>query len=110
MIDFADAAKALERGEEVRCRKGLYFTDLKAFRRAFTDRRLAILRAIRTTRPDSVYELAKSLGRDVKNVAADLAILEELGLVELRKTNQSRGQVRPMVSYDAITLDIAVGA
>jgi predicted transcriptional regulator len=108
MADFARAAKALERGEPVSKKEGLYFTDLRAFRRAVTDRRLAILRAIKASGPGSVYELAKNLKRDVKNVSADLAILEELGLVELKKTKTPRGKVKPTVAYDAINLDIAV--
>ncbi len=108
MMDFAQAAKALERGDMVREKKGLYFTDLKAFRRAMTDQRLAILRAVRASHPASVYELAKIVKRDVKNVSSDLAILEELGLVELKKTKTLRNKVKPTVPYDTIKLDIAV--
>jgi len=108
MSDFAYAAKELERGNMVKEKKGLYFTDMKAFRRAMSDQRLAILRAIRASNPASVYELAKIVKRDVKNVTADLAILEELGLVELKKTKTLRKKVKPTVPYDAINLDIAV--
>lgn len=108
MSDFAYAAKELERGHMVKEKKGLYFTDMKAFRRAMSDQRLAILRAIRAHNPASVYELAKIVKRDVKNVSADLAILEELGLVELKKTKTLRNKVKPTVPYDAINLDIAV--
>ena len=108
MTDFAYAAKELERGNMVKEKKGLYFTDMKAFRRAMSDQRLAILRAIRASNPASVYELAKTVKRDVKNVSSDLAILEELGLVELKKTKTLRNKVKPTVPYDAINLDIAV--
>jgi predicted transcriptional regulator len=108
MADFAQAAKALQRGERVSKKEGLYFTDLQAFRRAITDQRLAILRAIKANDPGSVYELAKIIKRDVKNVSVDLRILEELGLVDLRKTKTPRGKVKPTVAYDAINLDIAV--
>jgi predicted transcriptional regulator len=108
MSDFAYAAKELERGNMVKEKKGLYFTDMKAFRRAMSDQRLAILRAIRASNPASVYELAKIVKRDVKNVSSDLAILEELGLVELKKTKTLRNKVKPTVPYDSINLDIAV--
>jgi predicted transcriptional regulator len=108
MSDFALAAKALERGEHVVPKEGLYFTDLRAFRRAITDQRLAVLRTIKAKDPESVYELAKIVNRDVKNVSADLAILEELGLVVLKRTKTPRGKVKPTVSYDSINLDIAV--
>ena len=86
----------------------MYFTDLRAFRRALTDQRLALLRAIRSKNPDSVYALAKVVMRDVKNVSGDLAILEQLGVVELMKTKTPRGKVKPILPYDAINLDIAV--
>ena len=108
MKDFAQAAKALKRGERVSKKEGLYFTDLRAFRRAITDQRLAILRAIKANEPESVYELAKNLKRDVKNVSVDLRILADLGLVDLRKTKTPRGKVKPTVAYDSINLDIAV--
>lgn len=108
MSDFAYAAKELERGNMVKEKKGLYFTDMKAFRRAMSDQRLAILRAIRASHPASVYELAKIVKRDVKNVSSDLAILEELGLVELKKTKTLRKRIKPTVPYDSINLDIAV--
>jgi len=108
MGDFVESAKAIERGEHLTPRKGLYFTDLRAFRRALTDQRLALLRAIRSKNPDSVYALAKIVMRDVKNVSADLAILEQLGVVELMKTKTPRGKVKPIVPYDSINLDIAV--
>jgi predicted transcriptional regulator len=108
MKDFAQAANALKRGERVSKKEGLYFTDLQAFRRAITDQRLAILRVIKANAPGSVYALAKILNRDVKNVSLDLKILEELGLVGLRKTKTPRGNVKPTVAYDAINLDIAV--
>ena len=108
MGDFAKAAKAMERGEAVSKKEGLYFIDLRAFRRALTDRRVAILRMIKERNSESVYELAKIIQRNVKNVSADLSILEELGLVELRKTKTRRGRVKPSVPYDSIHLDIAV--
>ncbi len=92
----------------VKEKKGLYFTDMKAFRRALSDQRLAILRAIRASKPASVYELAKIVKRDVKNVSSDLAILEDLGLVELKKTKTLRKKIKPTVPYDTINLDIAV--
>ena len=66
------------------------------------------LRAIKANDPGSVYEPAKIIKRDVKNVSVDLRILEEPGLVDLRKTKAPRGKVKPTVACDAINLDIAV--
>jgi len=46
--------------------------------------------------------------RDVKNVSSDLAILDDLGLVELKRTKTLRKEIKPTVPYDTINLDIAV--
>lgn len=47
---------------------GVYVTSIEAARNLLTPSRLALLRAIRTKRPGSVYELAKLVGRNLKNV------------------------------------------
>ncbi|HAM33591.1 MAG: hypothetical protein A2X91_04030 [Deltaproteobacteria bacterium GWB2_65_81] len=66
------------------------------------------MEAVKANHPRSVYELARDVRRDVKKVSTELAILQELGLVELKKTETPRGYVRPPVAYDSIILDIAV--
>lgn len=48
-----------------------------------TEKRLALLEAVGSAgEPLNVSELARRVGRDKKNVSEDLALLEELGLVE----------------------------
>ncbi|MBI4379407.1 MAG: hypothetical protein HY578_09955 [Nitrospinae bacterium] len=37
---FAETAEAIERGEKVKKRRGIYFENLEAFRRALTEKRL----------------------------------------------------------------------
>ena len=45
--DFVDTGEALARGEQVGEEAGVYFTNIEAFRKAITPRRLALLNIIR---------------------------------------------------------------
>lgn len=103
-----DAMKKIERGEKVKRRRGYYFENLAAFRRALTERRLEVLHVIKKERPSSVYELAKILKRDAKNVTQDLEYLKQIGLVEIKRTKEKQERNIPQVKYDEIELKIAV--
>jgi len=70
---------------------------LQTPRNLLTRNRLALLRAIRNKRPGSIYELAKIVERDLKNVQDDLRLLEEYGLVKV-----------PRALFGAIALKIAI--
>ena len=103
-----ETMKKIERGEKVKERRGYYFENLAAFRRALTEKRLEVLHVIKREKPSSVYELAKLLKRDVKNVTQDLEYLKRIGLVEIRRTREKQKRNIPEVKYDKIDLQIAV--
>jgi predicted transcriptional regulator len=73
---FRETFKAVEAGRRVSRHEGVYFTSIEATRNLLTPNRLALLRAIRTKRPGSIYELAKITGRDLKNIQDALRLLE----------------------------------
>ena len=107
---FRKTFKALEGGQRVARHAGVYFTSIEAARNLLTRNRLALLRAIRAQRPGSIYELAKAVKRDLKNVQQDLRILEDYGLV---RTTTSRGVGKrrvkvPEALFDEIALRIAI--
>jgi predicted transcriptional regulator len=52
-----------------------------------------------------VYELAKMVDRDIKNVLQDIAYLQELGLVEITETKDKKV---PRVDYDKIAFEVAI--
>lgn len=106
--DFAETAKTIERGEKVKKSRGIYFENLATFRRALTEKRLEMLHVIKEKHPSSVYELAKTLDRDIKNVTMDLEYLKEIGLVEIKRSKEKRERVIPEVNYDAIELLVTV--
>jgi predicted transcriptional regulator len=84
------------------------FTSYEAMRKLLTPRRLELLHIIKEQRPGSVYELAQLAGRDAKNINDDLAILANVGLLELRKTTKGRKKVVPCVTVDKIQVEITV--
>ena len=103
-----EVMKRLERGEKVKKESGIYFENLDAFRRILTEKRLEMLHVIKEKHPSSVYQLAKILNRDIKNVNMDLEYLREVGLVEIKRSKEKRERVIPQVNYDIIELRVAV--
>ena len=60
----------------------LSFADLPLLLKTLTPARWGLLGRLKKDGPVSVYALAKSLGRDYKNVHTDVSRLVELGLIE----------------------------
>lgn len=107
---FREFFRAVEAGRRVTRHKGVYFTSIEAARNLLTPNRLALLRAIRTKRPGSIYELAKVVGRDLKNVQDDLRLLDDYGLVQM-KDGRSAGKRKvkvPRALFGEIALKIAI--
>jgi predicted transcriptional regulator len=106
--EFSKTLKALEAGQKVRKRTGVYFVSVEAMRQVLTEPRLRLLHLIRSHRPGSIAELAKLSERDFKNVHADLQMLADLGLVQLKGGARLRDSVKPSVPYERIQFEIAV--
>ena len=106
--DFVKTGKAIERGERVKKEEGIYFESAEAFRKALTSKRLELLRLIKKHHPKTLRHLSRLAKRDLKNVAQDVELLENLGLLSTRKEKEGRKEVSPTVDYDAIELMIAV--
>ena len=106
--EFRATWKAVAAGKKVTPRKGTYFTSLEAARKILTPKRLHLLRVIRQCRPDSIYQLAHLVGRDFKNVHADVQALAAYGLVSLTKSKTGRRTTVPRVPFSAIEFRIAV--
>ncbi len=108
--EFRKTFKDVEAGHRVRKREGVYFTSIEAARNLLTRNRLALLRAVRSERPGSIYELSRMVNRDLKNVQEDLRILETYGLVRMADaTRTGKRRVRvPRSLFDEIELKIAI--
>ncbi len=106
--DFADTWKKLEAGKRVKKEEGIYFESVDAMRAVLTNKRLLILKTVKEKEPGSVYELAKLLNRDLKNISQDIKLLAEVGLVTLEKIEKEKKRIIPHVDYSKILLEIPV--
>ena len=106
--DFSKTWKKLQAGEKVKKKERIYFDSIDSMRSILPNNRLLILKTISERNPKSVYELAKLLKRDLKNVNQDLNLLSEIGLVVLEKHKTDKERVVPYVGYDKILLEIPV--
>ena len=86
----------------------LTFTSARLMKKFLTEQRLRLLKTIRIKKPQSIYELAKISKRQMKSINRDVQILEELGLIELKKQNGSRHRVCPKLLYDKINIAIEI--
>lgn len=101
--------KKLEQGKQVKKHEGISFESLEAMRKVLTEERIRILKIIKKYHPGSIYELAKILKRDTKNVSDDVHYLAELELIEIEKgKSNGREKTTPVVNYDKILLEIPV--
>jgi predicted transcriptional regulator len=103
--EAGEVFEKLSKGETVQKKTAIYFNNLKEMRKVLTEKRLELLKAIKDKKPASVYELARMVNRDIKNVLQDLSYLQELGLVEITET---RDKKIPHVGYDKIALEVAI--
>ncbi len=84
----------------------IIFTSLEAVARVLSPARLELLGAILNERPESIYALAKVVGRDFKNVHSDVRLLADIGLLELKATGK-RDAVKPIAKYSGFEVDLA---
>lgn len=103
-----DVMKRLEKGEKVKKHEGISFENLDVMRKVLTEERLRILKTIKKEHPTSIYQLAKILGRDMKNTFDDVQYLAQAGFIEIKKTKEGREKATPLVKYDKILLEIPV--
>jgi predicted transcriptional regulator len=84
-LDRFEAAwnRVLE-GRAMRPLEILSFEDLPLLTRALTPARWTLLQDLKRKGPCSIYELARRLGRDYKNVHTDVTQLAAIGLLERR--------------------------
>lgn len=94
-VRVGGAADALDRfeamwnraaeGRPARPLEVLSFADLPLLLKTLTPARWDLMERLRAAGPLSIYQLAKLLGRDYKNVHTDVTQLAAIGLVERRE-------------------------
>ncbi|MGB8685468.1 MAG: hypothetical protein WCD12_21490 [Candidatus Binatus sp.] len=109
--DFARTFDAVRTGRRTakKAHDEVGFTSIEAARNFMTRERLALMHTIRTRHPGSLYELAKMVSRDFKNVQEDIRILERHGLVRIAREPRGKRKVKvPQVLFEEIALRIAI--
>lgn len=82
----------------------VWFTSTESFAKVLSNKNRALLEFISATHPESLQELAQGTGRKASNLSRTLRTMADYGLVRLHKG--PRGQVRPEVPYQEITLSL----
>jgi predicted transcriptional regulator len=83
-------------GRKMTALRVLTIEDLPLLLRTLTPARWALLERLREQGPLSIYELAKRLERDYKNVHTDVTALVKIGLIE------RADDARVSVSWDVV--------
>jgi predicted transcriptional regulator len=99
----ASQGKHLPAAKETIC-----FENAEEMHKFLSPARLWLIRTIHEAKPASIYELAKILGRDRKNVTEDVKMLEEIGLIKRKVAKRKKEKVELVVDYDRIQMEIAV--
>lgn len=103
--EWKDALKGKLHGVE---KKGsITFLSVETVAKVLSQPRLEILATILRDHPKSIYALAKLVDRDFKNVHADVKLLAEVGLLELKTSGKKRSAVMPVAKYSGLELDLA---
>ena len=106
--EFAKTWHLMKEGKAQYGHDEISFQNINAFRNAFTEKRMEVLHTIKEENPRSIYDLAKKLRRDFKNVSCDVHFLQALGLISLEKQHDARNRVKPMIDFEMLRLDIKI--
>jgi predicted transcriptional regulator len=85
------------------------FSGISVLRQILNNEKARILHTIKNESPNSIYHLAKILGRDFKSVREDVALLEKFGFIDLIEEKKgNREMLKPILVVDAINITINV--
>jgi len=105
--EFAETWEKIERGEKVEPREELSFASMDTLRKFLTKKRMELLHIIKNQAPESIYELAKLVKRDLKSVNTDIKVLVDLELVSLERLKERR-KMKPTASFDKLNIEITI--
>lgn len=82
-------------------------SEISNIRHLLSNEKARLLHIAKTKKPESIYHLAKLLGRDFKAVRHDVKILEKFGFIELvSSTKKGRERLQPIVDADQVIITI----
>jgi len=84
-------------------------SEISQIRNLLSNEKARLLHICKTKQPESIYGLAKLLGRDFKAVRQDIKILEQFGFIELVTSHkQGRERLRPIVDAEKVIITINI--
>lgn len=84
-------------------------TEVSNLRQLFSNEKAKLLHLCKTKKPESIYMLAKLLGRDFKAVRHDIRLLEKYGFIELISSHKhGRERLEPVVDADQIVITVNI--
>ena len=105
--EFVSVASKVGRRVKVAPKTATYVADAETARAIFTESRLHLIQVIKKKTPKSIYELAKLLKRDFKNVYDDVLFLAEIGILGISESRSGRKQKKPSLLCQSILFEIA---
>jgi predicted transcriptional regulator len=90
-------------------KKDFDFEGISTLRQLLSNEKARILSVIKNQKPDSIYDLAKKLGRDFKSVIDDIRLLERFGFIDLiEEKTKKRRRYKPEIVVDTITIHLKI--
>jgi len=84
-------------------------SEVSRLRNLLSDEKARLLHICKTKQPESIYYLAKLLGRDFKAVRHDIKLLEAFGFIELIASHKKgRERLMPIVEADQLIVTINI--
>ncbi len=84
-------------------------SEVSRLRNLLSDEKARLLHTCKTKQPESIYHLAKLLGRDFKAVRHDIKLLESFGFIELISSHKKgRERLTPIVEADQLIVTINI--
>ena len=105
LTEAGQVFEKIAQGKTIKKKTSVYFSNIKEMRTVLTEKRLELLKTVKDKKPSSIYDLAKMLKRDLKNVIQDVEYLKELGIIEVTETKDKK---IPSVRYDMIAFEVAI--
>jgi len=85
------------------------FSDMKLLRTLLSNEKARILYTLKIRKPQSIYELAKLLKRDIKSVRQDIKLLKRFGFIEFHSYKKgNRHSLSPVLIVDRLELIISI--
>lgn len=85
------------------------FSDVTLLRQVLSDEKARILLALKEKKPQSIYGLAKLLGRDFKSVKEDLKVLEKFGFIEYHSVKTGKREAhKPVLTINRVQIILNV--